>query len=431
MLSALPFLAMLGCESAPVQEVDEGPLDSSWIAQIVADPAAFSAVIDADRSGWIALHGSDLPGAASSDGPAGVRGAMALSALHVTLGQLGSAAWQSTAATWEARSGLPADSAMPWFVALAAKDAGEESLAGVWLERAASSGSAHASAAADALRQGDTADTAEARDNPLVALYLRHRDLRAGGDGVAAMTEAAARPMYEEPVLSDDLSGGTRGFYDPQIHWTLAMVSRPDISALPGGLPGLLFSACLTTADLEAERARLADGGSLGTLCARSESWEAMGLDPELGDSDDPERARAFVRSLDSQLDPWAKRLTDSASPEGLELLDQLGLVPLFRSQALLSRARLALEADHPRQALALAQLALDLEHPRDLSPVNAPGLFAVLAESNLRTGHTREALDALQVLVEVFPEATGVDEVVGDLAILKAMDRHGDSKEH
>ena len=426
MLTALPFLALLGCEPAPVQEVHEGPLDSSWIAQIVADPAAFSAVVDADRSGWIALHGNDLPTASGGDGPAAARGLAALSALHITLGRLGSAAWQSTAATWEARSGLPEGSAMPWFVALAAKDAGEASLAGAWLERAVEGGSPDASAAADALRQGDTGRP-DVRENPLLGLYLRHMELRDGAEGMADVTAAAARPVYEEPGESGD----ARAFYDPQIHWTLAEVYRPEPAALPSGLAGVMFSPCLSEVDLEADRQRLSEGGSLGTLCARGESWAALGLDTELGAEDDPESARAYVRALDRQLDPWAKALSDGASPEGRELLEQLGLVPLFRSQALLSRARLALEAEHPRQALALAQLALDLEHPRDLSPVNAPGLFAVLAESNLLTGHTREALDALQVLVEVFPEATGVDEVVGDLAILKVMDRHGDSKEH
>ena len=57
--------------------------------------------------------------------------------------------------------------------------------------------------------------------------------------------------------------------------------------------------------------------------------------------------------------------------------------------------------------------------------------LFAVLATANLQTGHTREALDALQVLVGPWPEVTGLDELVGDLAVLEGIHRSGDSREN
>ena len=121
----------------------------------------------------------------------------------------------------------------------------------------------------------------------------------------------------------------TRGFYDPQIHWTLAEATRPD--QLPGGLEGALFSPCPTETDLEAERQRLLQGGSLGTLCARSETWSPIGLDTELRDTDDPERARAYVRALDKLLDPWARQLSEDAS----DWLANVGYDPVYGARPL------------------------------------------------------------------------------------------------
>jgi len=62
---------------------------------------------------------------------------------------------------------------------------------------------------------------------------------------------------------------------------------------------------------------------------------------------------------------------------------------------------------------------------------LNPPTLFAVSAAANLRTGRTREALDALEVLVGAYPEIKGLDETVGDLAVLQGLDRAGDSREN
>jgi hypothetical protein len=129
-------------------------------------------------------------------------------------------------------------------------------------------------------------------------------------------------------------------------------------------------------------------------------------------------------------LDAWKESLVARATEEGRALVEDLQLVPLLRGRMLLAQARRALQAGHPRQAQALLLLARDLSHPRDISPLNPPLLYAMLAETHLRTGHTREALDALEVLVEAFPAVVGVDETVGDLAVLQGLDRRGDSKE-
>jgi len=157
----------------------------------------------------------------------------------------------------------------------------------------------------------------------------------------------------------------------------------------------------------------------------------ALGLSADLGAQDDSEAARLWVRALDQHLDAWQARRAETASPEAQELLDGLQLVAIYRSRLLLDRAREALKAEHPRQALAFAQLALDVEHARSIGPLNPPGLFAVLALANLETGRTREALDALEVLSASDPRVRGLDETLGDLAVLEGIGRDGDSKEN
>lgn len=86
---------------------------------------------------------------------------------------------------------------------------------------------------------------------------------------------------------------------------------------------------------------------------------------------------------------------------------------------------------DRPRCALALSMLALDHDEGRSIGPINSPTLYAVTAASWLATGHTREAKDALEALIETFPEVVAVNETIGDLAVLEAMGRSGDSREH
>jgi hypothetical protein len=103
----------------------------------------------------------------------------------------------------------------------------------------------------------------------------------------------------------------------------------------------------------------------------------------------------------------------------------------VYRSQVLLAWARHALSNEKPAQALAYAQMAMDVEHGREIGPRNRSGLFAVTAEAHLKTGHTREALDALQILSEHYPSVEGIDETTGDLAILQGFGRQGDSKEN
>lgn len=397
--------ALLACVGPAEPERVPGPLDDSWVADVVAEPATFSAAVDADRTAWIALHAHDLDTAAQSAGPAGVRAQLELSALNLDLAALSALAWGETVTEWQRRGALPSDSALPWFAALAALERGDDAQVDALLQTAAASTDPTVASAAAALQRAGTLGALEAGDNPLLQRAAEHAHARNTGDVGALL------PRIGEPLLRESTGQHTRVLYDPLIPGSLALTTVPPLDA--AGLNRVLFSDCLRA-----------------DLCGL-DALRALGLDPALGASDDSELARQLVRDLDAQLDPWVRDHSAAASDDGRALLVELQLAPQLRAELLLTLARDLLDRGRPRQALAVAQLSLDLQDPRAIGPVNAPGLFAVMARAQLQTGHTREALDALQILGEYAPQALGVDEIASDLAILKSLDRQGDSKEN
>ena len=406
-------LALIACEEAPTDTVVElGPLDRTWVATIVRDPQAFTDAIADDRPGWILVHRHGLEGLAGQPTSAGARASDALADLHDDLARIEHHAWLRLGERWEERTGLPEGSALAFFVGLSAWDAGDTTTARGWFHRAGGATDDDVRAAAEVLADSSAGNVPPPEGNFWLQRVQAHLDARAMGDA-GELADGATRP-----VLREHADDHERVFHDPMAHRTLAATHRAT-AGQASGLQALLFSGCPTLDDLKAEG------------CEPDLTFSALGLETGTADTDDAEAARAWVRALDAVLDPWAAELEDEAGDEGRELLGQLRLVPGFRAQVLLDRARSALLAAHPRQARAYAQLALDLEHPREVSPINAPGLYAALAEANLRTGHTREALDALQVLSDLLPTVSGVDELVGDLAVLEGLDRQGDSKEN
>jgi len=189
-------------------------------------------------------------------------------------------------------------------------------------------------------------------------------------------------------------------------------------------LGGVLFSGCgaepRKTNHSDSFPYRCLEGGLLGDL----------GLNPELGETDSAQIARELARTVNERSDAWSKTLEQTGSEEGVRLLNDLRFVELYRSQALLALAQMALDEERPRQALSFVQMAQDMSQARSLGPINTPLLNAILAEANLRTGHVREALEPLEILSRSFPEVAGLDEIVGDLSVLQGLNRQGDSKE-
>jgi hypothetical protein len=236
---------------------------------------------------------------------------------------------------------------------------------------------------------------------------------------VDALMEQARRPSYQS-------ADGRVKIYDPLVFQALSQAHRAKLVEAPGqSLGWSLFSAC----PVQPESLNTSSAAH-GYGCIQDGLFAQLGLNTDLGDSDEAQTARELARQLDSRVDPWRQSLLNKASPDGKALLQDLNLVDIYRSRSLLSLAELSLDRDRPRQALALAQMAQDMSSPREIGPLNPPILFAILAEAQARTGHTREALDFLEVLGRAFPEVNGLDETVGDLAVLKGLNRQGDSKE-
>lgn len=435
-LAPLLGVALAACGGPP--EPVEGPstalLEASWVGHLVSAPERFTELVDTNRMGWSALHANRLPGARLAGGVPGSRAAAELAELYGDLARVDSLAWQAMVETWEGRSGLPEGSAVTWFVGLAALESGNSDQAQAWFNKAAQATDPVVAQAAKALAAQAMSSQAalaeplsDTQGNALLERVDAHREARRSVS-LKGLLEEGQRPIWEETSAA----GHQRSFYDPQLNWTAEAVLRSEASrSTVEGMDALLFSGCLTVDDQVHETARIAAGGGRGTLCALAPSWAAVGVNVGLGDTDDAEHARGIVRALDAAVDPWRKSLADGASDDGAELLAGLNLPGVLRSRFLLALSRHCLGAGHPRQALAVVQMAMDLEHPRQIGPLNPPGFYAVTAEAQLMTGHTREALDALQVLSDAYPELAGVDEVVGDLAILQGLDRHGDSKEN
>ncbi len=387
----LPLLLACGGE-ADVVTAPPSPLDATWVATLVRAPERFDALMGPadgpDRAGWIALHKNAWPAAVAGTGAPGKRAAAELAVLHGVLADVSNDAWRSLGTTWELRGTLPTDSALPALVALAAKDAGDNVAWARWSKVAT-------------------------RQDPLVAARVtQHDGLRsatATGDTVVTAQSLAAVPLVEEP-----LADTRRTLWDPMVHLTLAQAYGHMLTT---GYPTDPSAASVFSGRVDPE-----DGSPRASLAK-------LGL--TMPTEDDTEACREVVRAFDRQLDPWKVQLTATAPEAGQALLSDLRLAEGLRSRALVDWGVDALGAGRPRCALAFTEMALDHEHPREITPLNPPTLFAVSAAANLRTGRTREALDALEVLVGAYPELKGLDETVGDLAVLQGLDRAGDSREN
>ena len=445
------FVACSTPEPVPPSGAPAPVLDGSWVDQVVEQPERFAALTSSPgRAGWISLHSNDLAGAVqgfSGDDPdtslGRGRALFELSQLYSAYAAAGDLAWERSFATWSEKSAIPTGSALGYVAGLAAMEQGDVEVADAWFRLCAAARDPQVAQAAALISAAQPGQPIQGDDlPPLVARYNQHMMVRSSGD-ISSLELLLDLPLVTELEPRPDGSQLERSFYDPQLLRSLAKAYDIQAAQALGGddalqalgqapagsLAAVLFGPVVTGAELAAETNRAAEAPR--TLGASGAALAALGLDSELPPTDDADWARAQVRQLDSSLDAWAVSAREGASPDALALLDELQLVRIFRSRVLLALGRKALLADHPWQALAFAQLALDLESSRGINHVNHPGLRAIIIEAQLRTGHTREALDAIQPLLEAYPALTGLDEVLGDLAILQGLDRYGDSKEN
>jgi hypothetical protein len=424
------FLLLFACASDPAPAPVDTALAGGWPALAASDPAALGALFDPQREGWIALHAGDWEAAAIRlEGAPRARALRHLAAVEGDLARLSALVWERTLSRWADQVGISTGSALPAVAALSRADAGDAAGAAAWLQRGGGYTDPDVTALASALASERAAlDPAAALPSgvpgSLGGCVGRHQAVRSAAVDPGSSPELDA--LCPEGVLvREAATDHERVFYDPLVSHTRALVHTKQADAITATesaapLPRLLFTAAWTLPDAEAR----AGGDALGPTLT------ALGLPWPPGPDDEVEPAREWVRALDARLDAWEAEQVAAATPEGQALYRDLQLVPVYRSRLLVEQTRRALQDGRPHQALAIAQRALDVEHARSVGPINPPELFALLAEANLRTGRTREAKDALAVLLPGWPWLRGLDETLGDLAVLEGIGRGGDSKE-
>ncbi|HHO50661.1 MAG TPA: hypothetical protein ENK18_07240 [Deltaproteobacteria bacterium] len=404
-----------------------------WISEVVLEPGAFAALVEGGaREGWIALHAHDYRAAEAAFGDRATpraRAQFALSLLYEDLSDVSGLAHEQLFSEWEERGGLPEGNEILLLAALSsACTDGDTTIR--WASRISTEPGL---ALAQALIQGRSAFEYTGSD-PFGRRMALHRAAQAGDE--APLLEAATTPLItrkEETFV--------RRFWDPCLYRSLSDHWRRRVGETLGGsstqaiaswsepdapLQSRLFAPWATASDLASD---VASGRDPALYGARSPTLRRLGVGSDTEPIDDPEQARALMRLLDAGLARWREQLLALADEDGQALLEDLQLIHRFRQEWLVTRARLALDEDHPRQSLVYTEQARD--HAQELGPANGPALLALLAETRLRLGHTREALDALHLLAQEMPEVLGLTEIVGDLAILRGLDRQGDSKEN
>ncbi len=399
-----------------------------WVGEVALSPSEFGATIAAERRGWTALHAHDYRTATASfsEPTHRARPELSMALLHHDLALVGDEAASRLFDEWAERGGLPEHGAARAVAALAAWCSGSDQAA----QWAAEAPDGIVGASALAAIAAGTSPLEAPHDDAIGQRLALHVAARRG----EVETLEAAQGL---PMVTEEAHGFTRAFYDPCAHhalatgWEARAAKSLDASSWrgmrawgDGGLAGRLFSPWLDASDLLAEVERAEHAGLVGVQGAR---LDALGL--PLATGDDPQLARELVRSLDGHLDTWRADLLHRADAEGDALIDSLGLVERFRQEWLVVFARHALHQGHPRAALAVLQQARDVGEP-EVGPANSPSLFALTAAAEIRAGHTRQALDALEPLSRSFTAVRGVQELVGDLAVLQGLDRQGDSKE-
>ncbi len=400
-----------GCPGIPA-EPEVRPAELGWATGIVTHPETFSALMDeTSREGWIAVHAHDLDSAKSAfaeNSPASAWASFARGQERLDLQRLTSEAALRLVRTWEERGSLP-EGPGPVFFAAYAATCGHRP-ADAWVARLPVAERAWFEGTAPWPWKSEAADVAQE------GARIRY---------ATPPGEAWKRPPFTDRVVETDGAGQTvRTWQDPCLPSRLAPadtgVAHRVLNTYEDGLELHL------NPDHQPDLSKL-----VHTLfSARGVSTDALGLPDDVPASDDPEAAREEVRALDAVLDATRAHLEQSASPDGLALLQQIQPLSRLRQEVLVDRARRDLRAGHVQRAYATLLLARDVTE-RGIGPANGPALYVLLAEANLRAGRTREALDALQPVVDVIPESTATREILSDLVVLEGMDRTGDSKEH
>ena len=455
--TALFLLASIACgmgeaplptepEVEPEPEIQVDAAKYGWLSQVVWDPESFGELMEDSREGWVAYHKNDFEASfkafPESETVGKSRAAWQLGQLHRDLNRYTGLVNEQYFAAWSLRTKVPEDSSAPVIAALASHCTGSTRLSG-WSHKVTKDMAGFE--VIERIRIGG--EPWKVGGSELVAKRMSAHDHARNGN-LASLLANAHEPLIVEQatVIGKDGKPGEpfeRKFYDPcisaslEVYWSLTAASLMGGTEWTATVRGwtrpsaayraTLFAPWLDAEDLDAGQRIANDAGELGAL---NPSLRRLGVGIDPHHSDDVQSAREEVRSLDAGLDMWREDLLENADDEGRALLEDLGLVSHFRHEWLIVRARYALLENRPHQALAYLELARDVTSNK-VGPKNNPLLYALLAETQLMLGHTREALDALEILSVAHPEVTAIKEVTGDLVVLETMDSQGDSKEN
>ncbi|MEN0061551.1 MAG: hypothetical protein AAGA48_05335 [Myxococcota bacterium] len=431
---AFALAALIGCRSGSSEPGTDVPLDDlGWVADVAQTPQRFATLMSQGREGWVSLHAHDYRSAVKAFGAPGsgrFRAQLALATFYDDLARLTGFGTGELFDAWKERGSLPKGPEAPLIAALAASCADRDPAG--WATQVTSGPDL---ALAQRLRAGDSPMTTDRADTPVGQRMALHAGVRAGDRAPEALLREAA-----EPLLVKDEGDFRREYWDPCVAPTLAERAMADtlasLEAMGGaaalvetGLAATLFASWPRREDV---RRVLGEEGipldeRVRGLGAASALLDRLG--PINEDSDDVDSAKDWLRRLDRALDHWGEQLRNQIDDDGRALLADLQLIGRLRQEVVIVQAREALRRGHPRQAWAMLEQARDPSE--GLGPANPPALYALLAEAHLRLGRTREAMDAVQPLVEVWPVLQGTRETLGDWAVLKGLDRRGDSKEN
>jgi len=421
-------------------------VQTAWWHQLATEPEAFDEVVATRKAGWVALHRHDhaaayhaFAGSTSATDRAGAaRAALGEALLHADLARLVDHANRERHAALVARE-APTGDLGPAITAWGAGCApakqepptAEGELAAWFAEHTPKPVDAYPGGAPPSKPPPMPVDAPDTlRDR--VSLHRR----------VLSGDAAATKALYATvglPVATEAADGFERAHVDPCIDATLSaawslrardLVDGPDGSLgeladalATAGLAGSLFAPWPSVADIPlGERGRPLWGTEFAEFWVLPDG-QSLPLDGDL------QATRDAAAAVSAWADQEAAAAAASSVGEGRSLLAGLSPVAGYRQGVLVAAARDALLQDRPQQALVLLETAHDVTH-REVGAANAPHLFVLLAEARLRTGRTRQALDALAPLTARVPTVHSAQELVGDLAVLQSIDRIGDSKE-
>jgi hypothetical protein len=361
------------------------------VGAVAVEPAPFEDLLRDSALGWVRLQAHDDIEAAKHlpEGPSRARAQLNRALLQDDLAGLTMAVHTARFETWGAQGELPAGSAR-------------------------------------AIAWSASCDQPPAVGDVETARATAHEAARSGQlDDLWAATE----PLWQ---TRDNGTEVDHIWFDPCRHHALAAglhqlaltsLGQPDWAApalAEAGLAGTIFAPWLDANGL-LQDARADNPAALGNSAAASEGLiEAVGIE-----SDD---ALKTVRELDAALAERSTTLQAQATPDGLRLLHDLQLVAHWRQRWLVVAARQALAGDHADAANVYASAALT--PGKGAGPWNDPAIYVLLARAAVDRGRAREALDTLHS-VSHLNGVPGLEEALGDLVILRGLDRVGDSKEN